>query len=173
MKKIFLGSVVFSLFILLSCKDNSLNNPVAPYGTNAVNKTSENVKTGTIKLDRILELPGWGNTYYQINGIIRYKEELFPQNLSPTTSKSDVNLDIAIDATLTNPNLKDQENRALDVLAESDSLIYVPEEGIYLLEKTYPVQGTKDKLELVCTYLVTTDNVSLNQIELKDLSIRK
>jgi hypothetical protein len=173
MKKIFLGSVVFSLFILLSCKDNSLNNPVAPDGTNAVNKTSENVKTGTIKLDRILELPGWGNTYYQINGIIRYKEELFPQNLSPTTSKSDVNLDIAIDATLTNPNLKDQENRALDVLAESDSLIYVPEEGIYLLEKTYPVQGTKDKLELVCTYLVTTDNVSLNQIELKDLSIRK
>ncbi|MCW8960869.1 MAG: hypothetical protein OQK29_04850, partial [Ignavibacteriaceae bacterium] len=158
MKKTILGSIILSLFLLFSCKDNYLNNPVSPdQGT--LQKSTKNIKTGTIKLDRILELPGLGNTYYQINGIINYKEELFPQNLSPTTSKSDVNLDIAIDATLINPNLKDQENRALDVLAESDSLIYIPEEGIYLLEKTYPVQGTKDKLELVCTYLVTTDNV--------------
>jgi len=172
MKKTILGSIILSLFLLFSCKDNSLNNPVSPdQGT--LQKSTENVKTGTIKLDRILELPGWGNTYYQINGIIKYKEELFSQNLSPTASKSDVNLDIAIDATLINPNLKDQENRALDVFAKSDSFIYVPEEGIYLLEKTYPVQGMKDKVELVCTYLVTTDGVGLNKIELKDLSIRK
>ena len=173
MKKTFISLSIFSILFLIGCNQNSMNNPVGPQGINAVNKTSQNIKTGTIKINRILELPGWGNTYYQINGMINYKEELYPQNLSPSTSKPNVNLDIAIDATLTNPNLKDQENRALDVLAESDSLIYVPEEGIYLLEKTYPVQGTKDKLELVCTYLVTTDNVSLNQIELKDLSIRK
>ena len=170
MKKIFLSMSIFSVLFLVGCNQNSMNNPAAPQGINAVNKTSENIKTGTIKLDRILELPGWGNTYFQINGMINYKEELSLQNLSPSTSKPDVNVDIVIDATLSNSNLINKENRALDVYANSDSLIYVPEEGIYLLKKTYPVEGMKDRVDLVCTYLITTDNVSLNKMELKALS---
>ena len=173
MKKTFISLSIFSILFLIGCNQNSMNNPVGPQGINAVNKTSQNIKTGTIKINRILELPGWGNTYYQINGMINYKEELYPQNLSPSTSKPNVNLDIAIDATLTNSNLINNENRAPDVYANTDSLIYVSEEGIYLLTKTYPVEGLKNNVDLVCTYLVTTDNVSLNQIELKDLSIRK
>ena len=167
MKKIFITLSIFSVLFLVGCNQNSMNNPVAPQGINAVNKTSQNIKTGTIKIDRILELPGWGNTYYQINGMINYKEELLPQNFSPSTAKPDVNVDIAIDATLSNSNLINKQNIAPDVNANTDNLIYVSEEGIYLLRKTYPVEGLKDNVDLVCTYLITTDNVSLNKMELE------
>lgn len=167
MKKIFLSVVISSVLLLIGCKENSMTNPVSSYGTNTVNKTDTNIKTGSITLDRILELPGLGNTYYQINGIIKYGEELFPQYLDPKTSNSDIKLDISIDAKLINPELPGQENSVMSILEESVNQIYVSEEGIYLLKETYPVQGTTDRLELVCTYIVTTNGVGLNSIELK------
>ena len=43
-------------------------------------------------------------------------------------------------------------------------MIYVSEEGIYLLEKYFDVQGREDGLILVCKFLVTTDGVGLNEM---------
>jgi hypothetical protein len=167
MKKIFLSVVISSVLFLIGCKENSTTNPVSSDGINPANKTESNIKTGSIKLDRILELPGFGNTYYQINGIIKYGEELLPKDLGPKTSNSDIKLDISIDAKLINPELPGQENSVMSILEESVNQIYVSQEGIYLLKKTYPVQGTTHRLELVCTYIVTTDGVDLNSMELK------
>jgi hypothetical protein len=166
MKKIFLGSFILSLLLLLSCKDNTMNNPVSS-DQGAIQKSTDHVRTGSITLDRILELPGKGNTYYQINGEIKYTEDLISQGVDPTTSKADVKLDLALDAKITNPEAQGQDNGVLDVFKESINEIYVSPEGMYLLQKTYPIQSTTYPLELVCTYIVTTDAVNLNNIELK------
>ena len=75
MKKFFVGSIILSSFLLLSCKDNSLNNPVSP-NMNTVQKTTDNFKTGEIQLDQILTVPGVTETYYQLNGTISYREDV-------------------------------------------------------------------------------------------------
>jgi hypothetical protein len=56
------------------------------------------------------------------------------------------------------------------ILIETNDNFYVPEEGIYMLEKTFQIQGRGDGMVLICRFLVTTDGVGLNTmwLELND-----
>jgi len=163
MKKFFVGSIILSLFLLLSCKDNSLNNPVSP-DMNVVQKSTDNLKTGEIPLDQILTVPGITETSYQLNGNISYREDVFPTNFSTSTSKPDINLELSIDGKLYDPD--NSKKDIWDVVGNSDQEIYVSQDGIKLLNKSYLVSGRKDGLQLVCTFLVTTDRVSLSSAQL-------
>jgi len=163
MKKIFGGIFILSLFLLLSCKDNSLNNPVSPdQGT--VQKSTENLKTGDIQLDRVLAVPGITESYYQLNGSIGYDEDIFPANMSTSTLKPDINLKLSLDGKLVNPD--DVKNDVWDVVGNSDEELHVSQEGIVVLNKAYQIHGRKDGLELVCTFIVTTNGVGLNNVKL-------
>ena len=167
MKKIFLSLVIITVVFLISCQENSINNPVSSDQISSLQRKDTNIKEGSIILDRLLVVPGLGNNYYQLNGEINYKELLYSLSLSSSTSAPNVNVDISINATLINPDNNEHQHNTWNISADSDDLIYVSEEGIYLLYKSYPIPGRTDRLELVCTYLITTDGVGLNNIELK------
>ena len=163
MKKYFVVSIILSLFLLLSCKDNTMNNPVSP-NMNTVQKTTDNFKTGEIQLDQILTVPGITETYYQLNGTISYREDIFPNNLSTSTKEPDINLDLTLDGKLYNPDGANHDSWA--VKGNSQEELYVSPDGIKLLNKTYTIEGRKDGLELVCTFLLTTDNIRLSNVNL-------
>jgi hypothetical protein len=164
MKKIFLGTFILSLFLLLSCKDNTMNNPVSPDQISPVQKSTDNIKSGVITLDRVLTVPGLTETSYQLNGTIDYSVDDFPAGLSTSTQKPDIGLQLSIDGKLYNPD--DLKTDVWDVKGTSDEELHVSPEGILLLNKSYLVSGRKDGLELVCRFIVTTDGVGLNSVEL-------
>lgn len=163
MKKYFVVSIILSLFLLLSCKDNTMNNPVSP-NMNNVQKSADNTKTGEIKLDQILVVPGITETYYQLKGTISYSEDLFLTNLSTSTTQPDINLDLSINGKLYNTDKVNHNSWRIQ--SSSDQELYVSLDGIKLLHKAYQIEGRKDGLELVCTYLLTTDNVRLSNVQL-------
>jgi hypothetical protein len=166
MKKLILISVIFSLLILVGCENNSNVNPVSSESINKTQPSGNEITRGDIPLNKILVLPGLGNEYYELSGKVHYTDEVLPINPQGKAKKYDVKLGIDINAKLTDINSNQKEQNEWYVTKESDQLIYVSEEGIYLLEKVYPVSGRNDGLDLVCTYLVTTDGVGLSSVKL-------
>ena len=169
MKKIFFVLIIFSVLILIGCQDNSNTNPVSFGSVDKIQAPKRNeITRGKILLDRILVVPGLGNTYYQLNGSISFIEEYFKFNKEQSTINYDVMLRMDIDATLTDTDLPHHTHNSWNIVKDSEDKIYVSEEGIYILEKVYPVQGRTDNLQLVCKFLVTTDGVELSSVKLEN-----
>lgn len=163
--------LVFSLvvisFLFFGCQDNTVTDPVSP---NQINKTSNfvgNTIRGTIPLDKILYVSGNSNDYYQINGKINYSEEFFRNISSQTESRGDIKLGITIDALLTDPRVVGPGTEGWKISSESEDVLYVNPEGIDIIERTYPVMNRKDDMQLVCTFIVTTNGLSLDNMILK------
>jgi len=163
MKKIFLALVISTVLLLMGCENNSINDPNSA-DTVGKNEFSSGGIThrGSIPLDRMLMLPGRGNDYYQLKGTINYTSELIKQYPDATNEKFNVKLDISVNA-----QLSDIYSKSWSISSYSDDLLYIAQEGVYVLEKTYPVIGRKDNLRLVCRFIITTDGVGLDNVELK------
>ena len=66
-----------------------------------------------------------------------------------------------------NANLRDPSSPTDPIWAissKSEDMIYVSEDGIFLLEKYYTIQGREDGMLLMCKILITTDGVGLNEM---------
>jgi hypothetical protein len=159
--------VVILSFLLISCQDNTITDPVSPNQRNKTGDFSESTIKGTIPLDKILYVSGFANDYYQINGKINYAEEFFRNISSQTESKRDIKLGITIDALLTDPRVVGPSIEGWKISSESEDVLYVNPEGIDIIERTYPVMNRKDDMQLVCTFIVTTNGLSLDNMILK------
>ena len=102
------------------------------------------------------------NVYYSIYGSIDYVHEFFFVDPIPPAPQYYIELEMTIDASFTTPDFPSEIN--LTVSGESLDIFYVSEEGIYMLEKTIPVEGANNGLSLVCRFLVTTNGVGLNEM---------
>ena len=162
---------IFSLlaisFLLFSCQDNTVTDPVSP---NQTNKTS-NLNGGTIKesipLDKILYVLGSANNYYQVKGRINYSEEFIRNISNQIESRKNIKLGITVDALLTDPRIVDPDTEGWKISSESEDVLYVSPEGIKVIERSYPVMHREDEMQLVCTFVVTTNGISLTNMELK------
>jgi len=173
MKKIFLSLVISTIVLLIGCEKNSTTNPVSP---NSIDKnapstgiTSSNTIRGSIPLDRILVVPGTVNSDFLLSGTINYADELVKPDPRMAPSRLDFKIDISIIATLTNTDtgISSNERNRWDISSESEDFVYVSPEGIHILEKSYPVLGRIDNLNLVCIFIVTTNGVGLSNVALK------
>jgi len=160
MKNLFLSFVVFSVLLLIGCQENSITDPTSPELVNKKQSPAANIATGTIPLEGILVLPGFGQTYYSIEGVINYTHQLIFVDPIPPAPQYYVQLNLSVSAVLNNESTN--ERSTLSILSESEDVFYVSEEGIYILEKSFIIAGSNDGLALVCQFLVTTDGVSLN-----------
>jgi hypothetical protein len=166
MKKALLAFVIFSSLYLIGCDENSITDPVSSQSINKVEHKNTEVFRGIIPLDRNLVLPNLDHNYYHINGSIRYTEELLNFDPKVSASNKNVELDILLDAKLTDTSVSDHQENTWGISSESKDEFYVSEEGIYVLEKSYRVPGRTDLLILDCKFIVTTDGVGLNSIKL-------
>jgi hypothetical protein len=165
MKKLLISLVVFSVLFIIGCQENSITDPVSTESVNKNQTTVDNITSGVIQLEGLLIIPGGFQSYYDIHGQINYTHQLVFLDPMPPASQYYIDLNLSASATLT-----DEGHNTFRISSTSEDNIYVSEDGIYILEKSFIVQGRNDGLVLVCRFLVTTDGVGLNA---KWLSISK
>jgi hypothetical protein len=163
MKKFFLTAVALSVLLLIGCQENSITNSVKDVGQQAIPKSDDPlVNQGIIELDGILEVPGLTTSFLEISGQVEFVHELVLVDPIPPASQYYVSLSFQLNAELSDPYSENHQD--FTISSESQDLIYVSEDGIYLLEKSFAVQGRRDGLILLCRFLVTTDGVGLNEM---------
>ena len=130
MKKFFLTTVVFSVLVIIGCQENSITDPISTESITKSQTTVSNITTGLIPLEGLLVLPGWFQTYFTIEWQINYSQELVPLDPAPPAPQFYIALNLSISAALT-----DEAQNKFSISSESQDVIYVSEDGIYLLEK--------------------------------------
>ncbi len=163
MKKLFLTTVVFSVLFIIGCQENSITDPIGDIDQKEVNKSDDpSVHQGTITLEGMLEIPNQSNSYLRIIGQIGYVHRIVLVDPIPPAHQQYVSLRLNVNADLDDPS--SPTDPTWTITSDSEDIFYVSEEGIYLLEKTYTIQGREDGMVLVCRFLVTTDGVGLNEM---------
>jgi len=162
MKNLLLTLVAFSVLLLIGCQENSITDPITTESVNKDQISTGTLTSGTIPLEGILVVPGLGQTYYSIEGVINYTHELVLLDPIPPAPQYYVQLNLSVNADLN--NVSTTERNSLSIASESEDVFYVSEEGMYLLEKSFVILGSNDGLALVCRFLVTTDGIGLNSM---------
>ncbi len=170
MKNLLLTLVVFSVLLLIGCQENSITDPTQ-YAE--IQKTDDpSFQSGTIVLEGMLQDPHpVMNSYYIINGDIQYQHTLEFLDPIPPNPQYFVSLDLSLSANFTylctvcEP--QSDEASVGTVLEETNNNFYVSEDGIYMLEKSFLIQGRQDGMVLVCRFLITTNGIGLNEMWLE------
>ena len=171
MKKFLLTGVVLSVLLLIGCQENSITDPIKVEPKSKVQQT-EQTHQGTITLGRMLTDPyPVMNSYFIINGVIKYERTLVYLDPIPPNPQYSIALNLSVTADFNNfctvcePQISELSDGTISIGTNDN--VYVSDDGIYLLEKTFPIQGREDGMVLVCRFLVTTDGVGLNEMWLE------
>jgi hypothetical protein len=164
MKKFFLTLVVFSVLFIIGCGESSITDPLESKGAAEVQKSDDPlVNQGTIVLEGMIVDPSVPfNSYLQIRGGIEYVHELILVDPIPPAPQYYVSLNLSVNAELSDPY--SPQDPIWPITDESTDAIYVSGDGIYLLDKTFPLRDRSDGMVLVCRFLVTTDGVGLSEM---------
>ncbi len=175
MKSLLLTTAFLTALLLIGCQENSITDPVSMDPVNKSQNQGTTVTQGTFSLEGTLSNPGNGsNSTFAISGSIDYIHELVLLDPIPPAPQNYVDLKLALNAVLIDTDFPG--NSTWIISAESVDMLYVSEEGMYLLEKSYPVQGRADGLALVCRFLVTTEGVGFSSMWLtinSDIKLNK
>jgi len=173
MKNLLLTLAVLFGLLLIGCQENSITDPIQD--TELQKDDSPNVSRGTIVLEGVLNDPyPVMNSFYIINGAIQYEHSY--QLTEPIPPQYMITVDLSVSANFTylctvcEPQTDNVSVGSIS--ASTFDSFYVSKEGIYLLEKTFPIQGRNDGMVLKCSFLVTTDGIGLNTmwLELVDVN---
>lgn len=158
MKTLFVSLVAFSLALLIGCQENLINEP----GT-SLDKKSDPAKRGFLKICCELQDPFSG--ICNLNGSVTYVHQKVNRAMNPIGS-NEIALHLGMDSELCGPlGMVHPEWR---VEGRSDDVVYVSEEGILLIEKSYNITNRNDVVVLVL-YMVTTDGVGISNVKLAEI----
>jgi hypothetical protein len=173
MKKLFLTLVTFSILFVIGCQENSITDPLTVEPTNKVQQTDPS-NQGTITLERMLTDPyPVMNSYFIINGAIEYEHTLGYLDPIPPNPQYVVSLNLSVTADLTyfctvcSPSDEDASVGSISSESNDEMSISIWEDEIFLLEKSFPIQGREDGMVLKCTFHVTTIGVGLDEMWLE------
>ena len=169
MKKLFLTLVTFSILFVIGCQENSITVPITVEPTNKVQPDPSH--QGTITLERMLRDPyPVMNSYFIINGAIEYEHKLVYLDPIPPNPQYVVSLNLSVTADLTyfctvcSPPTEDALVGSISNKSNDEIFISIWEDEVFLLEKSFPIQGREDGMVLMCNFLVTTNGVELNEM---------
>ena len=168
MKKIVFPLALIALF-LAGCQDNSNTDPVSSNQIDKNNGTIENSFKGSIPVDKLLFVPGFGEMYYRIKGKIDYNGEFTSFNPYQTNSLTDEKVEIAINALLLDNDIsiKNPSHNHWRILADSQDRFYINPEGKKVIEKVYPVLHRSDELQLICAFVASKNDLILDSMILQ------
>ena len=159
MKNLFLTLAAFSLAFLIGCQENLINEP-----SGVLTKSEDNLITSnTIKLNQDVQDPLYGIS--RLTGRVSYARQVIYDAMNPSAQER-ISLQINIDCNLN--DLLGMVHLEWRVQGRSTDVIYVSEEGIVLLEKSYQITNRTDVILLV-QYLVTTNGVGISNVSLVPL----
>jgi hypothetical protein len=175
MKKLLFTLVVFSVLLVSGCQENSITDPIQFGKIGEIQKTSDQIiNSGIIPLEGMLKNPyPVMNSYYIINGKIQYQHTLQTLDPIPPNHQYAISLDLLVSANFSDfcsvcePQTTSFSAGTISI--KTNNIIYMSEDsdGIYLLEKSFPIQGRTDGMVLMCRFNVTTDSIALNAMWLK------
>jgi hypothetical protein len=162
MKKLIFSLVVFSGLLIIGCQENFLTDPIQDTSMNDVQKNSiPEYRQGTIVLKGVLANPNVSMIeYYSLEGRISFKHQTV-NNIQSSTQKNKYNVFLQLDIKAAISTSGDKTARTYTVSGSTKDFVFVPEEGIKSLRKSFPVQGSKSRMNLVCLFEVTSDGVNL------------
>ena len=158
MKKISLVLVAASLALIIGCQESQVNAP------EMVSLTKEKMTDShTIKICCPVRDPRYGSC--NLNGSVNYTHEVINRTMNPQ-GLWEISLQIRMNSRLCDKlGMPHLEWRIED---KSDETVYVSEEGILLLEKTYSITNRSDVVLLV-RYLVTTNGMGIANVNIVQL----
>ena len=168
MKKLFLTLVTFSILFVVGCQENSITDPLTVEPTNKVQQTDPS-NQGTITLERMLTDPyPVMNSYFIINGVIEYEHTLVTREPVPPETYVSLNLSVTADitnfCTVCEPQTSDFSAGTISNESNDEISISIWEDEIFLLEKSFPIQGREDGMVLVCKFFVTVNGIGLDEM---------
>lgn len=159
MKTFFVTLAAISLALIIGCQENLINEP-----SDALLKQKDNlVTTNTIKLNYDLRDPLYGIS--KLSGRVSYTFQIVNQAMNPT-GLNEVSIHINMDSEL--DDMLGMMHLEWRIQGRSNDVVYVSEEGILLLEKSYSITNRNDVVLLV-QYLVTTNGVGISGVSLVPL----
>jgi hypothetical protein len=159
MKTIFLTLAAFSLALIIGCRESLINEPAE-----VLLKDKDNlVTTNTIKLKYDLRDPLYGSC--NLFGKVSYTFQILNRAMNPI-GLSEISIHIVMDSEL--DDRFGMMHLQWRIQGRSDDIVNVSEDGILLLEKSYPITNRSDVVLLV-KYLVTTNGVGISSVNLAPL----
>ena len=159
MKTFFVTLIAFSLALIIGCQENTVNEPA-----NALLKHDDNLVTAnTLKLNYEIQDPLYGSS--RLSGTVSYVHQIINRAMNPV-GLYEISLHIEMNSEL--DDLLGMMHLEWIVRERSDDIVYVSEEGILLVEKTYWITNRNDVVLLV-KYLVTTNGVGISSVNLVPL----
>jgi len=155
MKNIILISAAVLFTFLMGCQENQLNQP----DTDSILKDNLPQKE-SIKICCEVNDPNYG--LCNLNGCVDYIHKVIEGTMGPMSRKQ-VSLKLYMNSILCDK--MGMVHLDWKVEGRSDEVVYVSEEGILLVEKTYFITNRSDAVLLV-QYLVTTDGVGISKVNL-------
>jgi hypothetical protein len=158
MKTFFVTLVAFSLALIIGCGENMLNEPQT-----SLEKKTDSINKNTIKICCEVRDPEYGSC--NLNGCVNYVHQIINRAMNPI-GLYEISLRLQMDSKLCDKlGMLHLEWRAE---GRSNDIVYVSEEGILLVEKTYWITNRNDVVLLV-RYMVTTDGVGISSVNLVPL----
>lgn len=155
MKNLFVILTIFSLAFLFGCQENQIIQPE----TDPILKDNLPYKN-TVKICCEVHDPNFG--VCNLNGCVNYTHKVINESMGPM-KRTMVSVGLYMNSVLCDKlGIVHLEWR---VEGRSNEVVYVSEEGILLLEKTYPITYRNDSVILV-QYLVTTDGVGVSKVSI-------
>jgi hypothetical protein len=156
------------VLVLVGCKESTLTDPLQDLEFQKLkNNHDPVVHTGTILLDRMFRDPyPVMNSFYIIKGQIQYRHSVRMLDPIPPNYQFLISLDLSVVAnftdfcTVSEPRTISPSVGTISVV--TNDIIYIPENGKYMLAKKFPIKGREEEMILVCMFLVTADGVVLN-----------
>ena len=159
MKTFFVTLIAFSLVLIIGCQENTVNEPA-----DVLLKHDDNLVTANkLKLNYELSDPLYG--YSRVSGSVSYVHQIINRAMNPV-GLSEISIHIVMDSEL--DDLLGMMHLEWRIQGRSNDIVYVSEDGILLIEKTYPITNRNDVVLLV-QYLVTTNGVGISSVNLVPL----
>lgn len=158
MKNLFVIFSVFFLAFLFGCQENPID---APESSPLLKDKVPEVKR--LKICCELRDPNYG--VCNLNGCVNYTFEVIRDKMGPRRI-TEVSLNLYMNSVLCDKlGMVHLEWR---IEGKSNDIVYVSEDGILLVEKTYWITNRNDVVLLV-RYMVTTDGVGISSVNLVPL----
>lgn len=157
MKKILLIIAALSVLFVIGCQENSITDPFS-----TLEKTGNSVTKDTIQINFVIEDPLAGSS--ELVGVVYYTHELL--NSDQLNNQFLVSVSLELNSLLN--DMLGMMHLEWSSSGKSEDSMYINEEGIYILQKSYSITNRNDVV-LVVQYLVTTEGVGVPNLWLEPI----
>ncbi len=170
MKKSLFSLVVFSVLLVVGCRENSITDPIPASAD--INKTSDSPVMGTIQLQGRLENPyPVFNSFFVIDGEINYQITSLNLDPIPPNNQQVITVQLSAYAELNSVCTvcmsPEAETFAGVISAETSDVINFTDDSNHSFSKTFKVQKNANDMILICSFFISPEGITLNGMRLE------